>query len=181
MTQEAPAAMALVMSPENLMPPSAMMGMPVPSAARAASPLAVLCGTPAQAALLVLCGGRIFELFRDVFYGDEAFEIKVLIDDEKFFDAMLLQEALGFVERGADGDGDEVILGHHGAYELIVIFLKAQVAVGEDTGEAGNPGHRQVGDIKPVSSFPAVGGRGLLVAWGQGLQAPTFPLPQPGN
>ena len=47
MTAEAPAAIALVMSPEYLMPPSAMMGTPVPSAARAASMTAVSCGTPA--------------------------------------------------------------------------------------------------------------------------------------
>ena len=46
-TQDAPAAMAFVTSPENLIPPSAMIGTPVPSAARAASIIAVSCGTPA--------------------------------------------------------------------------------------------------------------------------------------
>ena len=46
-TALAPAAMALVMSPEYLMPPSAMMATLVPSAARAASMTAVSCGTPA--------------------------------------------------------------------------------------------------------------------------------------
>src|SRR2546427_285493 len=39
--------MAFVMSPEYLMPPSAMRGTPVPFAARAASITAVSCGTPA--------------------------------------------------------------------------------------------------------------------------------------
>src|SRR6266481_4302060 len=101
----------------------------------------------AQAALLIFCSARVFEFFLDVLYGDEAFEIEVLIDDEKFFDAMLLQKALRFVERGADGNGDEVILGHHGAYELIVIFFEAQVAVGEDAGEAGAARDRQAGDL----------------------------------
>src|SRR5438552_1963581 len=47
MTQLAPAAMALVISPEYLMPPSAMIGTPVPFAAREASMMAVSWGTPA--------------------------------------------------------------------------------------------------------------------------------------
>src|SRR5215813_15052786 len=46
-TQEAPAASALVMSPEYLIPPSAMIGTPVPAAALAQSLTAVNCGTPA--------------------------------------------------------------------------------------------------------------------------------------
>src|SRR6202023_1519210 len=43
----APAASALVRSPENLMPPSAMTGTPCGAAARAQSRMAVTCGTPA--------------------------------------------------------------------------------------------------------------------------------------
>src|SRR2546429_1999685 len=47
-TQDAPAASALEMSPEYLIPPSAMSGTSVPCAARAASMIAVNCGTPAR-------------------------------------------------------------------------------------------------------------------------------------
>ena len=83
-------------------------------------------GADAQAALIVFRGARIFELFLDVFYGDQAFEVEVLIDDEKFFDAMLLQDALGFVERGADGNGDEIVLGHHRADELRCDFSRSE-------------------------------------------------------
>src|SRR6266403_4412840 len=54
-------------------------------------------GADAEATLLVFCGARIFELFLDVFHGDEAFEVEVLIDYEEFFNAMLLEEALRFV------------------------------------------------------------------------------------
>ncbi len=46
-TESAPAARALVMSPENLMPPSAMSGTSVSRQARAHSWMAVICGTPA--------------------------------------------------------------------------------------------------------------------------------------
>src|ERR1035438_2341657 len=47
MTASAPAAMALVMSPENLMPPSAINGTPAGPVAREHSAIAVSCGTPA--------------------------------------------------------------------------------------------------------------------------------------
>ena len=54
MTHEAPAAMALVMSPEYLMPPSPMMG-PVPYwRPRPASMMAVICGTPMPATTRVV-------------------------------------------------------------------------------------------------------------------------------
>src|SRR5262249_61719186 len=47
MTLEAPAASALVMSPEYLMPPSAITGIFASAAVREASMMAVGCGTPA--------------------------------------------------------------------------------------------------------------------------------------
>src|SRR5258705_143720 len=59
-----------------------------------------------DAAVVVFCSARIFEFFLNVFYGDKAFEVEVLVNDEKFFDAVLLENFFGFVERGADGDGD---------------------------------------------------------------------------
>src|SRR6266478_5736544 len=115
----------------------------------------------AQAPLLIFCGARIFEFFLDVFYGDEAFEVEVLIDDEKFFDAMLLQEALSFVERGADRDSDQIVFGHHGADQLVVIFLEAQVAVGEDAGEAGAARDGQAGDLVLVHDLKGLAERNV--------------------
>ena len=46
-TESAPAAIALVTSPENFMPPSAIIGTPEPFAALTHSSMAVICGTPA--------------------------------------------------------------------------------------------------------------------------------------
>src|SRR5665213_4575922 len=50
-TELAPAAIALVTSPEYLMPPSAITGMPRSRAARYASATAVICGMPARAGM----------------------------------------------------------------------------------------------------------------------------------
>src|SRR5260370_7657182 len=54
MTTLAPAAMALVTSPEYLIPPSAITGMPSSRQARAASAIAVICGTPAPVTMPVV-------------------------------------------------------------------------------------------------------------------------------
>ena len=110
-------------------------------------------GADAEAAVVVFGGAGIFEFFLDVFDGDEALEVEVLIDDEKFFDAMFLEDFFGFVEGGADGDGDEIVLGHDVADELGVIFLEAEVAVGEDAGEAGAAGDGKAGDAVLVHDF----------------------------
>ena len=69
-----------------------------------------------------------------------------MIDDEKFFDAVFLQDAFGFVKRGADRNGDQIFLGHHRVDQLGVIFFKAQIAVGENSREARTASHGQAGD-----------------------------------
>ncbi|MCY1554334.1 hypothetical protein D9M68_908990 [compost metagenome] len=54
MTQEAPPARALAMSPENLMPPSAMTGTPDLLASSAQPMTAASCGTPTPATMRVV-------------------------------------------------------------------------------------------------------------------------------
>ena len=54
MTESAPAANALDISPENLIPPSAITLTVVPLVADATSDIAVTCGTPTPATILVV-------------------------------------------------------------------------------------------------------------------------------
>ena len=79
--------------------------------------------------------------------------LKSLIDDEEFFDAVLLENFFGFFEGGADGDGDEIVLGHDLADELAVIFLEAEVAVGEDASEARAASDGKAGDAVLIHDF----------------------------
>ena len=65
----------------------------------------------AQAALFVLAGHGVLQLFLDVFDGDKALELVLVVDDEEFFDAVLVEDELGFLKGCADGDGDEVCPG----------------------------------------------------------------------
>ena len=53
-TESAPAASALEISPENLIPPSAITFTVVPLVALATSDIAVICGTPTPATILVV-------------------------------------------------------------------------------------------------------------------------------
>src|ERR1700751_6021152 len=98
-------------------------------------------------------GARIFELFLDVFYGDQALEVEIRIDDQEFFDAMLLQDALGLIQSGADGNGDEIVFRHHRTDQLVVIFLKAKIAVGQDAGKAGAARDRKARDAVLLHDF----------------------------
>jgi len=87
-------------------------------------------------AVIVLCGAWIFELFLYVFNGDQAFEVEILVHDEQFFDAMLLENFLRFFERRANRNCDEILLCHYRVDELRMVFLKAKVAIGQDSGQA---------------------------------------------
>ena len=93
-------------------------------------------GADAQAAVLVFCGVGKFDFFLDVFYGDQALEVEIRVDYQKFFDAMALQDFFGFLESGSHGNGDEIVLGHHRADGLIEIAFETQIAISENAHEA---------------------------------------------
>ncbi len=101
----------------------------------------------AQAALAVLRRVRVFQTLLDVLDRDEALQIVVLIDDEQLFDAVLMQDALCFIERRADGNRDQLVLGHARLDREIETRFEPQVAVGEDADEAAFlGGDRNAGD-----------------------------------
>ena len=69
----------------------------------------------------------------------------------------LLQDPLGLFKRGADRDGDQIVLGHHLADRLIEIAFEAQVAVGEDAHQLRAARHRQAGDVVLVHDVERLG------------------------
>src|SRR5436309_1765269 len=150
MTAEAPAARALVMSPEWRMPPSAMTGTPAASATPQAAKMAVICGTPtpltirvvqmapgpmptltpSAPASAVLAGMRELVQLVDVAHGDQSGQPPFLIDQQELFDLGLEEDSLGLVQGGVIGGGDEAFLGHDLADAAVVVFLKLEVASG---------------------------------------------------
>ena len=59
---------------------------------------------------------------------------------------MFLQDAFGFVKSSADGNSDEIVLGHDRADQLRVILLETQIAIGEDASQARTARNRKTGD-----------------------------------
>ena len=101
----------------------------------------------AKASLLVFRCVREFQFFLNVFYGDQALEIEILVHNQQLLDAMALKDFLCFLQSGADGHGDEVVLGHHFADRLVKIALEAQVSIREDAYEALSARDRQPGNL----------------------------------
>ncbi len=122
----------------------------------------------AQAALFVFAGVGVFQFLLDVLDGDEAFELVVVVDDEELFDTMLVEDLLGLLERSADGDGDEVGLGHHVVDGDVGAGDEAEVAVGEDADELAFAGDGDAGDFEAAHELEGVGD-GLLGRDGDGV------------
>ena len=88
-----------------------------------------------QSAVFIPGGIGVLDGFFDVLDGDEPFEIPLVVDDGKLFDAVFAEDLLRLFERGADGRRHEPVLGHHVGDGLFEIAFKAQIAVGEDADE----------------------------------------------
>ncbi len=105
-------------------------------------------GAHAQLALGVLGGGGELFRFDDVLEGDQPFQEIIFVDDGQLFDAVDVQELLGFGHGDALAGGDQP-LGFHDGRDLVAeIAGEAQVAVGQDAhqpplrvddGQAGDP------------------------------------------
>ena len=100
-----------------------------------------------QTAFVVFGRAGIFQFFLNVFYGDQALQVVLVVDNEQLFYAVLVQNFFGLLERRADRDGDEMLFCHHLADGDVEARLETQVAVGEDAdqfavflgdGDAGN-------------------------------------------
>ena len=110
-----------------------------------------------QTSLLVLGGVRVLEFLLDVLNGDQALEVVLVVDHQQFFHAVLVQDLLGLFERGADGDGDQVFLGHHLGDGNVGAGLEAQIAVGEDADQFAVLGDGDAGDAVAAHEFQGVG------------------------
>ncbi len=92
-------------------------------------------GADAEAPQRILAGVGILDGLLDVLDRDEALQPEIVIDDEELLDLLLVQDFLGFVERGANRHGDQVALGHHIRDRSIDIGLEPQIAIGQDPDE----------------------------------------------
>ena len=89
----------------------------------------------AQAPLLVLAGMGMDSRLLDVLDRDQADAAIFVVDHEQLLDAVLMEEALGFLHADALAHRDELLLGHQLVDRLVRIGGEAHVAVGEDADE----------------------------------------------
>ena len=108
-------------------------------------------------ALRILGGVRILQLLLNVLDRDQALQDVLIVDHQQFFHAMAMQNRLGLFERGADGHGDEVFLGHHARNGQIEARLEAQVAIGQNAHQFAVLGHGHAGDAIALHHFERVG------------------------
>ena len=81
---------------------------------------------------------------------------------------MLVEDVLGLLEGGADGDGDEVGLRHHFGDGNVGARFEAEVAVGEDADEPAVAGDGDAGDFVAAHDLEGVGDE-LLGGHGDGV------------
>ena len=105
-------------------------------------------GAAEQPSLLVLCRQGVFYGFLDVFDGDEAFQIEVLVHDRKLFLPGLCQNLLRLFQRDVLVGGDQPLAGHGFLDFLGEICLEFQVAVGDDAHQPAALGDGDAGDAE---------------------------------
>jgi hypothetical protein len=81
---------------------------------------------------------------------------------------MLVEDVLSLLEGGADGDGDEVGLGHHFSDGNVGSGFKAEVAVGEDADQLAVAGDGDAGNFVAAHDLEGVGDE-LLGGHGDGV------------
>ena len=95
---------------------------------------------------VVLGGVRVLLDLLDVLDGDQSLEPAVLIDDEQFLDAVLVEQGLAVGQVDAHRRGDQVLAGHDVVDAQLVVGDEAQVAVGDNAHQLVAVEHRQAGD-----------------------------------
>ncbi len=93
-----------------------------------------------------LAAPGILQLLLDVLDRDQTLQLVVVIDHQQFFHPVLMQNLLGLLQRGADRNRDQILLGHDLRDGNVGAGLKAQVAIGEDSHQLLALGHRHAAD-----------------------------------
>jgi hypothetical protein len=70
-------------------------------------------GGDAQTSQIVFRRRGILNGLLDIFYGDQALDALVAVDNKELLDPMFLEDRLGLFECGAHGNCDQRLRGHH--------------------------------------------------------------------
>jgi len=75
----------------------------------------------------------------DVAHRHQAHQPAFAVHQQQLFDFGFVENPLRFIERCLRPCGDKIFLGHHIADPAVVIFLKLQIATGQNSHQSGRP------------------------------------------
>ena len=75
--------------------------------------------------------GVLLDLF-DILDGDQALKTAFFIDDQQFFNAVLMEQGLAMLQVDAHLGGHQIFAGHDIVHPQVVVGDKAEVAVGDN-------------------------------------------------
>src|ERR1700712_4508382 len=134
-------------------------------------------GADTQTTLVVLAGQRIGLGFLDVLDGHHALEREVVVDDQDFFQTVLVQQVAHFVLVGAFTDGDQTLFGrHHFTDRDIQTVFEAHIARGHDADEFTVMQDRNAGDIVLTGQFEQITNSGVSLDGDRILDHTRFEL-----
>jgi hypothetical protein len=115
------------------------------------------CRAHAKPSLVVLRGIGVLQPLLDVFDRDQALELKLVIHHEQLLYSVVVKDGLRLVQRRADGNRDQVLLGHDLADRDVGAGLEAQIAIGQDADQLVVFGDRHAGDAIVAHHLEGVG------------------------
>ena len=102
--------------------------------------------TTKQTTVFVFCRLRIFDLFFNIFDGDQTFQVEVIIYDRQFFFSCLCKDLFGFIQCDTFFCCDQSF-GCHTVFDLLgEILFEFQVTVCDDTNQFSAFCNRHTGD-----------------------------------
>ena len=110
----------------------------------------------AQTAFFILAGVGVFQFFLDVLDRDQALQVVLIVNHQQLLHAVHMQYLFGLFKRGADGNGNQVLLGHHVADGDVGTGFKAQIAIGKNAHKPMTLRHRHAGDFVAPHHFKRV-------------------------
>ena len=104
------------------------------------------CRTNTQTALLVFGSQRVAASFFNIAKSHHAAQLEAVIDDQHFFDAVLIQLGFDFFQTGAFRHSDQTLFGRHDRSNCVAgIGHDTQVTTGNNTDQFAVINHRKTG------------------------------------
>ncbi len=120
--------------------------------------------------------------FIEVFDSNQSPQAEIIVHYQNFFDSMLMQQTLHFLQRRTFLNGYQLfLLGHDGRYRLISIRLETDITPGDNTDQIPRLHYGYARDTIRASQLDQLGNAGSALDGNRILYYPTFELLHPAD